>query len=331
VSRVMIAVVAASGLLLSQAVVKVASAAIDEQRRGGERPEEQRRRSGERRGEQRGGAERLELQHGGLKRTALLYVPSQYDGKSAIPLVLSFHGRHGEGKDQAELSDLHAVGERHGFIVVYPDGIAKSWNALHGSSGAEKQGVDDVKFVDALIDKLSERFRIDPDRVYASGMSNGAFFTHRLGCERSDRFAAIAAVSGAMAPALAERCKPHDPVAVVMFNGTNDRFAPYSGGSTRGGGAALSAEKTAEVWSRWNRCTGPMKETFRKGDVIGRSFEGCGAPVTLYTIEGAGHTWPGGHQYMARLLVGSTNRDITASEMMWAFFQENPKRRTSTR
>jgi polyhydroxybutyrate depolymerase len=270
--------------------------------------------------------ERVEVTHGGLKRTSLVYVPGRYDGKTPVPLVLSFHGRHGQGKNQASLTDFHKLGEKHGFIVAYPDGVGKSWNALHGTGEAEARGVDDVGFVDALVTTLNERFRIDPNRIYATGMSNGGFFTHRLGCERSTRFAAIATVAGEMAPALAKVCDPDEPVPVLIIHGTRDRIVPYEGGKTEGGGSLLSAEKTAETWSRMNKCGSGVKQTFTKGQVAARSYQGCQAPVTLMTVEGAGHTWPGGDQYLPRLLVGNTNRDVNASEMIWEFFAANPRR-----
>jgi polyhydroxybutyrate depolymerase len=275
---------------------------------------------------QKGRPETISFEHGGFTRTARVHVPPAYDGKTPVPLVLSFHGRHGQGADQAELSSFHEVGSRHGFMVVYPDGVGKSWNALHGSGEAEKRGVVDVAYVDALLDRLSDRFAIDRNRIYASGMSNGGFFAHRLGCELSRRFAAIASVAGQMAPALARVCKPSEPVAVMTMHGTRDRIVPMGGGKTEGGGALLSAEKTAEVWRDLNRCGARKSETLRKGQVTCESYQDCTAPVTLCTVRGAGHTWPGGHQYAPRLLVGTTNRDIDASEVIWEFFQANPKR-----
>jgi polyhydroxybutyrate depolymerase len=280
-----------------------------------------------RRPDKAGRPETLELKHGGILRTSLVYVPSSYDGKTPVPLVLSFHGRHGQGKDQAKLSDFHKVGDRNGFIVVYPDGVGKSWNALHGTGEAEAKGVDDVGFVDALLDTLTERYKIDPNRIYASGMSNGGFFSHRLACERSTKFAAVATVAGEMAPALAKVCRPERPIPILIIHGTKDRIVPYAGGTTEGGGSLLSADQTAEKWSQLNRCGGGLKETLHKGDVTCRSYQSCGAPVTLCTVEGAGHTWPGGDQYLPRLLVGNTNRDVNASEMIWEFFAANPKRR----
>ncbi len=274
-----------------------------------------------------GRPETIELKYGGLTRTSLVYVPSQYDGKTAVPLVLSFHGRHGQGKNQADLTHFHKLGERNGFIVAYPDGVGKSWNAMHGTGEAQARGIDDVGFVDALLAKLTGTYKIDPDRIYAVGMSNGGFFTHRLGCERSDRFAAIATVAGEMAPPLARVCKPEQPLPILIIHGTKDRIVPYAGGDTEGGGAGLSAEKTAQTWSQLNGCNGPVQETLQKGKVVCRSYQGCRAPVTLCTVEGGGHTWPGGLQYLPKLLVGATNRDIDATEMIWQFFEANPKRR----
>jgi polyhydroxybutyrate depolymerase len=241
-------------------------------------------------------------------------------------LVLSFHGRHGQGKGQAKLTGFSEVADRHGFIVVYPDGIDKSWNAMHGAGPAQEKGVDDVGFVDALIDRLQAEYAIDPNRVYAAGMSNGGFFSHRLGCELSTRLAAIASVAGQMGPELAEICDPAEPVAVLDIHGTKDRIVPYDGGETKGGGALLSVEDTVDTWRQLNDCAMRSDVTLDKGDASCRTYRGCSAPVELCTIEGAGHTWPGGHQYMPRLLVGTTNRDVDASELIWEFFENNPKR-----
>lgn len=265
------------------------------------------------------------IQSGGRTRTFDVHLPKTYDGKTAVPLVVSLHGRHGQGKDQAKLTGFDEVADRHGFIVVYPDGVGKSWNALHGTGEAEELGVDDVAFIGDLIDDLSKRYRIDPRRIYATGMSNGGAFAHRLGCELSGRLAAIATVAGQMAPRLAKQCEPAVPVAVIDFHGTRDRIVSYDGGETGGGGDLLSAPDTVEVWRTLNGCDDSSKETFSKGKLSCRSFTDCRAPVVLCTAEGAGHTWPGGYQYLPRILVGRTNQDAEASEMIWQFFVDNPK------
>ncbi len=269
---------------------------------------------------------RGEIEHGGYTRTYLVHLPKGYSADAPAPLVLSFHGRHGQGEGQAKLTGFSEVADRHGFIVVYPDGVGKSWNAMHGAGPAQEKGVDDVGFLEALIDGLQAEYAIDPKRVYAAGMSNGGFFAYRLGCELSERLAAIAAVAGAMAPELAEVCSPEEPVAVLDIHGTEDRIVPYEGGETKGGGELLSTEDTVDVWRLHNGCAMRSDVTLEKGDVVCRAFRDCRAPVEQCTVEGAGHTWPGGDQYLPRLLVGTTNRDVDASELIWEFFEDNPKR-----
>jgi polyhydroxybutyrate depolymerase len=273
---------------------------------------------------QSGWIEQVSLTHDGVVRTAWVAVPSGYRKNTPVPLVLSFHGRDSDGMTQAWLTQLHDVGERNTFIVVYPDGVGRSWNALSGTGDAEALNVDDVGYVDALLATLSARFTIDPDRVYASGMSNGAFFAHRLGCERSSRFAAIASVAGQMALALEKVCAPQVPVAVLSFHGKADPVVPYGGGVTLGGGSTLSAEQTAAVWGRLNQAGAQPIETFRKGEVVCRTYQDGRMPVTLCSIETGGHTWPGGNEYAPETVVGPTNRDVSASEMIWQFFAANP-------
>lgn len=255
----------------------------------------------------------------GRARHALVRIPASY-GPEAVPLMVSFHGRRGTGEDQAQLTHFNDVSDDHGFIVVYPDGIEKSWNALHGTGEAEALGVDDVGYTAALLDALGERYKIDRTRIYASGMSNGGFFAHRLGCQLSTRFAAIVSVAGPMATALEPICQPLRPVPVMYFHGTSDRIVPYLGGTTDGGGSGLSAPATAKKWSVLNGCSSTTVESFRKGQVSARSYTGCRAPVSLYTVTNGGHTWPGGYQYLSAWLVGQTNRDVDASELIWQFF-----------
>jgi len=267
-----------------------------------------------------------EIEHGGYTRTYMVHVPKGYSADTPVPLVLSFHGRHGQGEGQAKLTGFSEVADRHGFIVVYPDGIEKSWNAMHGAGPAQEKGVDDVGFVEALIDRLQADYAIDPKRVYAAGMSNGGFFSHRLGCELSPRLAAIASVAGEMGPELAKVCQPEYPIAVLDIHGTKDRIVPYDGGETKGGGELLSVEDTVDVWRQLNDCALRSDVTLEKGDVVCRTFRECTAPVEQCTVEGAGHTWPGGYQYLPRLLIGTTNRDVDASELIWEFFENNPKR-----
>lgn len=281
---------------------------------------------------QTGRTETGSIEHGGRVRTFLMHTPPGYDGTAAVPLQLSFHGRGGTGTSQADLTHLNSVADARGFIVVYPDGVEQSWNNGAGVGStedptAETLNVDDVGFVDALVTHMSERFKIDPNRIDVSGMSNGGFFSHRDGCQLSSRVAAIASVAGPMATAIEPSCQPIAPTAAMIVHGLADKVVPYYGGETLGGGSGLSAPKTAEKWATLNGCsnpTGTAPISRQVGEVVFRSYVNCQRPVVLVTVRDGGHTWPGGLQYS--LFVGKTNRDIDASEEIWKFFAANPKR-----
>lgn len=265
----------------------------------------------------------LTFVHDGYTRRALVHVPPSYQGQPT-PVVLSFHGRYGTGADQAQLTGFDALSDQHGFIVVYPDGVGRSWNAGYGTGYAEDHGIDDVGFVVALLGQIGAQWAIDAARLYACGMSNGSVFTHRLGCELAPTFAAIAGVAGPMATAQAPTCFPAAPMPTMVIHGTADPFVPYAGGVTDGGGSVLSAPATAQRWSEHNGCTSEPVISLRKRKVTCQLYEGP-APVVLCTVKDGGHTWPGGYQYASVFLIGVTNRDINASELIWEFFAANPK------
>src|SRR5262249_8322287 len=131
------------------------------------------------------------IQFGGLQRTYHLHVPPSYTGQKATPLVFVFHGGGGNGEDAGSLTGFSQCSDQKGFLVVYPDGVDQHWNDGRGTTPPEQQGVDDVGFVSALLEQLAQTLYVDPKRVYATGMSNGAIFTQRLGCELSEKIAAI--------------------------------------------------------------------------------------------------------------------------------------------
>lgn len=269
------------------------------------------------------------LEHGGRKRTFQYHLPAGL--KASAPLVLALHGRLGQGKNQAELTGFDTVAERGGFIAVYPDGVERSWADGRGTTPADKQGVDDVGFLTALVDHFIEKFGVDRRRVYAAGMSNGAMMSYRLACERADRFAAIAPVAAQMGQKLAERCAPSRPVPVISFVGTEDPMVPFAGGPVSGDrGPVLSAVETRAKWAAFAGCEGEPKVSQEPdpepGDStrVRREAHGpCreGAEVVFYVVEGGGHAWPGGTRNLRQWLVGRTTQDIDASSTAWEFFQ----------
>jgi polyhydroxybutyrate depolymerase len=177
-----------------------------------------------------------------------------------------------------------------------------------------------------LIDKLEAAYNIDPNRIYADGMSNGGGMAFALSCRLSDRIAAIGAVASAqMLPW--EQCGNSRPVPTVAFHGTADPFALYQGGSSpiARGQFPNIRDWTARV-ARRNRCTGDPVEA-QITDSVGRlAYRDCAAnaDVVLYTVKGGGHTWPGG-RHLPEWTVGPTTREISATRVMWDFFVQHPR------
>jgi polyhydroxybutyrate depolymerase len=270
------------------------------------------------------------LQVGGIRRTYLLHLPPSLDRSTPAPLVLVFHGAGGQGAGIAQHTGFSRLADEQGFIAVYPDGIRRRWN--DGRSSGPSQ--DDVGFIRSLLDTFKAEFAIDARRIYATGISNGAMFSYRLACELPGVFAAIAPVAGALPAELAPRCTQAEPVAIVAFQGTADRYVPYMGGAVaRRRGPVLSAEETMAFWGRVGGCsltaTTELQPDRAPGDrtrVRRSEYPGCrhGLELVLYTIEGGGHTWPGGPS-VARLIVGRVSRDIDATATIWDFFARHPQ------
>ena len=279
------------------------------------------------------------LDHGGLERTYRLFVPSTYDETRAVPLVMALHGGGGTGEKMIELTvDLNGLADESGFIVVYPDGIEKHWNDGRDIQTwrASAEDIDDVGFIAALIEDLSESYTIDPDRIYALGISNGGMMSYRLACELPETFAAIAAVTASMSEELAASCDPSQSTSVLVMNGDKDPLVPWEGGTIRFGrrefGEVVSTADAIAFWAAKNDCSpaptitwevdaDPQDGTRVRTEVYGQCRDRTG--VALYAIEGGGHTWPGGLQYLPERVIGKTSMDINANETIWRFFEEH--------
>jgi polyhydroxybutyrate depolymerase len=221
------------------------------------------------------------------------------------------------------------VAAREGFVVAYPDGIGRGWN--DGRAGVNGD-VDDVAFIATLIDEIAADHAIDRSRVYVTGASNGGMMTYRIGCELSDRVAAIAPVIGNLPEELP--CKPTAPLSVLAINGTADPLVPYNGGHVaRDRGQVLSAALSTLAFAHAAGC-GAADPTVEEPDVDtdddSRTFVtryACPAPVqvSLITLGGAGHTWPGGVQYLPKLAIGGVSRDFDGAERIWEFFEPHTR------
>lgn len=249
------------------------------------------------------------LEWDGVPRTANVIVPAGYDDTSPVPLVLNLHGLTSNAGQQELFSGMNPTADAEGFVLAYPNGIGSSWNAGACCGTAQQQMVDDVGFLRALVEHLETLVCIDPARVYAAGMSNGGFMSNRLGCEAADLFAAIGPVSATL---LADDCAPSRPLPVLMFNGTADALVPYNGGLFQG------AQQSFQDWAQINGCVGDPVPGKSVGAASCETYDQCeaGVSVTLCTIEGMGHCWPG----QPICPFGQANTDLKANAELWAFF-----------
>ena len=254
---------------------------------------------------------------GGQARTFNVHVPAAYDPTRATPVVLNFHGYSSDAAQEDLLAQMSAKADTEGFIAVHPEGLSNSWNAGACCGASAQNGVDDVGFVRDMLDALEQKICVDARRVFATGMSNGGFLSHRLGCELSSRIAAIAPVAGVLALAA---CNPTRPMPVMHFHGTADTLVPYDGDPAQNFPDVAS---TFAAWAKRDGCVGQPTETFRKLDAHCATYATCaaGATVTLCTIDGGGHTWPGGTPIPS---LGYTTPNLSATDAMWDFFKKNP-------
>jgi polyhydroxybutyrate depolymerase len=184
--------------------------------------------------------------------------------------------------------------------------------------------VDDIGFFNQMLDQLGSKYSVDSSRIYALGLSDGGFMSMRLGCAISDRFAAVGTVGATMPKTMI--CLPARPVPVVMINGTSDPVVPYGGGTEHNLSlSTLSAEDSAKAWAKIDRCAEkPEKSKLAatgKGEIKVDTYSGCheNASVVLYSVKGAGNTWPGGEQYEAENTVGKTSSEMDANSVIWSF------------
>src|SRR4051794_9131918 len=176
------------------------------------------------------GTHELSIEHGGLTRTYRLHIPPSYDGSRPVPLVLAFHGGGGPSLNAERGFGFNPLSDLHGFLVVYPQGVENHWNDGRTSPRFPKATeIDDVGFIRSLIDHLTRTCKIDPQRIHATGMSNGGFISHRLGWELSGILASIAPVAGTLGRDVAAIFSPAHPVHVLHLHGTKDRAVPYQG------------------------------------------------------------------------------------------------------
>ena len=279
------------------------------------------------------------FKHQGIVREVGLFDPSNDEATAPRPMVVVLHGGLGDDDDTVTLSfgKLNQLATEDGFVVAYPSGIGGHWNDGRRVQRyvAQRERVNDVGFLTKLVDELVEKRRIDPESVFFVGVSDGAMMTHRFACERTGKLRAFVAVIGAMPYNVARarsRCGTQS-VSALMINGTEDPIVPWDGGTVRFDGhdlgRVLPVERTFSFWMRQSKCRDvevSLIPDFAPNDgtrIERRKATGCveEAKVELFAVQGAGHTWPSGWQYLPESMIGPTSSDIDAAVATWRFFQ----------
>lgn len=262
----------------------------------------------------------------GNNREYIIYVPAIYDGSEAYPLMFSFHGGGGNSNDFININDMRSVADTAGFIAVYPQAAVDPNDGSNAWLHKAPTSHDDVFFIEAIIDTLSNDYFIDNNRVYACGYSEGGIFSYELACRLNNRIAAISSVSGSMmVDAFRDSyynlgfCSPVHPTAILLIPGTNDinphstytGFQPYY----------MSADEITTYWSNYNNAdTNPIISqlpninTFDGSTVEHRVWENgdnC-LRVEELKVNGGEHDWPGTFG----------NMDIDATSEIWDFVSQ---------
>lgn len=280
----------------------------------------------------------LVMTYAGLKRSYRLYVPDSL-GEPPAALVVVLHGGGGSAERMEQYTGFNRVAQREGFVVVYPQGIDKSWNDGRDDPQieAQRKQIDDVGFIAALLDVVASQTNIDRQRVYLTGISNGAMMSYRLICERADLFAGVATVVGAMPALIGDACKPNTSTPLLNLMGTKDELVPYEGGQVtvfgKTRGEVWSAAQTvAHFVSHYGCLEAPTSTTTLDADADDgvhielERYGGGQCPSQSHVVHArvvqGGHTWPGGSAYAPEFIVGVASQDVDATELFWEFFSQ---------
>jgi polyhydroxybutyrate depolymerase len=256
-----------------------------------------------------------------MQREYILYIPASYDGTVAYPVLFNFHGYTSNASQQMVYGDFRPIADTAGFLIVHPQGTLDNTGTTHFNVGFGGSTTDDVGFTAALLDTLTAQYVIDESRVYSTGMSNGGYMSFHLACNLSDRFAAVASVTGTMVPATLNNCGATHITPILQIHGTNDGTVPYMGSTW-----SASVDAVMNHWVTFNNCNPtPTIEAIPNTNTLDGSTaerfsyanaNGC-TLVEHYKITNGGHTWPG-----SIVSLPGTNYDFNASQVVWEFLSQ---------
>lgn len=259
-----------------------------------------------------------------INRFYRVYVPEIAKDQDNVPLVFNLHGRGSDASQQEFYAVMNEVADTAGFIICYPESErfddVKLWN-----SGFDPNWVDDVGFINALIDEIHKDYAINLNKVYSCGMSNGGYQSLFMACELTNRFAAVASVTGSMLKTVVDNCEPNRAIPVMQIHGTDDPTVLYNGSDF-----GISIEELVQFWVAHNECN-PIGDTLNIENIdttdnttaerIAYAGGTNNSEVIFYKVIDGEHTWPGSLKGIGTLL-GRVNHDFNASGVIWNFFNQ---------
>jgi polyhydroxybutyrate depolymerase len=271
-------------------------------------------------------------EHQDITRHYKVHIPASYQPQQPTPMVISLHGGGGNMRYQAtdEYYGMISKSEQAGFIAVFPNGYSRlprgglaTWNAGICCGKARDLNIDDVGFIQRVVEEMQQRANIDPKRIYANGMSNGGMMAYRLACELPNTFKAIAAVAGTDGT---NKCQASKAVSVLHIHALNDERVLFNGGSGSQSNTHanfVSVNDTISKWVNQNRCQPSPQRVLAVSGAYCDLYSGCqhNSQIKLCVTEQGGHSWPGGKKVRGKTPGANA---INATDMIWDFYSQLP-------
>ena len=259
----------------------------------------------------RDGLTKCDLKHDGLDRFYYVYRPSNLDSNKSIPILFALHGYGSSASRHLSYTNYFSIADTNNFIVIFPQGTTTTILSSHWNVGGwtSSSTVKDIEFIDTIINLIKDKIQIDETRIYSSGMSNGGYMSYHLACNLSERFAAIASITGSMTNETFNNCSPSHPIPVLQIHGLLDIVVPYAGNS-----GSKSIPDVIDYWVNFNSCNiEPNKVIKYSNDldlIIYDTYKNClnNVDVKLILHPQMGHTWPSLNEY-----------NVSASNEVWDF------------
>ncbi len=281
------------------------------------------------------------LTHDDYIRSWLTVLPKDYSAQQKYPLVIALHGGGGTAKQlmRNTRSRFNELATQEGFIVAYPQGVKKSWNdnGKRDQNGfARKENIDDVGFIDKMIEKLLSTYNINDNAIFACGISNGGLMSQTLAMKLPDKIQTVGMVSSNFGEDQTNDSKNVTPFSILFIHGTNDFIIPYNKGEievfNKNRGKVLGIKKSINYMCNLNGnslkpIVTKLENTSIKDNCTSEHFvypnpENPSLKVELIKVKNGGHTWPGAkEQRIIKKLVGKTTQDFNACDKLWEFFK----------